>query len=234
MTASPYAQVALTRDGLPAWLVEVAEVADAASPEQLSRFVPPGDGGRDSAVLLLFAGDGGPGYPGPGSPGEVLLIQRAATLTSHPGQPAFPGGATDPGDGGPVGTAVRETVEETGLDPRGVQPFATLPQLFLPVSDFVVTPVLAWWRVPSPVRVVDPAEVSSVHRVRLDDLVDPANRVRVAHPSGYLGPAFRVDGLVVWGFTAGVLARLFALLGWERRWDESAVVPLPALPRGGG
>lgn len=230
MSAAPWPDVALSRVGLPQWLLRMAEVADATGPEQLSRFVPDGSGGRDSAVLMLFAGDGPPGHPTAGAPGEVLLIQRAATLSSHPGQPAFPGGATDPGDGGPVGTAMRETVEETGLDPAGVQPFATLPRLFLPVSDFVVTPVLGWWRTPSPVHVVDPAEVTSVHRVRLDDLLDPANRVQVAHPSGYVGPAFRVDGLLVWGFTAGLLSRLFAMLGWERRWDESVVVSLPPLP----
>lgn len=230
MSASPSPDAGVSRAGLPRWLLRVAQVVDGLAPEQLSRFVPDGNGGRDSAVLVLFGGDLAPGGAGPGAPGEVLLIQRAATLSSHPGQPAFPGGASDPGDGGPVGTALRETVEETGLDPAGVQPFAMLPQLFLPVSDFVVTPVLGWWRTPSPVRVVDPAEVSSVHRVRLDDLVDPANRVQVVHPSGYVGPAFRVDGLLVWGFTAGVLSRLFALLGWERRWDRSVVVPLPAPP----
>lgn len=230
MSASPSPDLGVSRAGLPQWLLRVAQAVDGLAPEQLSRFVPDGSGGRDSAVLVLFGGDAAPGRAGPGAPGEVLLIQRAATLSSHPGQPAFPGGATDPGDGGPVDTALRETVEETGLDPAGVQPFATLPQLFLPVSDFVVTPVLGWWRTPSPVRVVDPAEVSSVHRVRLDDLVDPANRVQVAHPSGYVGPAFRVDGLLVWGFTAGLLSQLFALLGWERPWDRSVVVPLPAPP----
>ena len=52
---------------------------------------------------------------------------------------------------------------------------------------------------------MDPAEVSSVHRIPIDDLVAPTNRCRVRHPSGYVGPGFEVDGLLVWGFTAGLL-----------------------------
>ncbi len=108
-----------------------------------------------------------------------------------------------------------------------MQPFATLPALYLPPSGFVVTPVLGWWREPSPVRAVDQAEVASVHRVPLTDLLDPAHRVQVRHPSGVVGPAFQVAGLLVWGFTAGILSRLLTLTGWERQWDRSVVVDLP-------
>jgi hypothetical protein len=68
--------------------------------------------------------------------------------------------------------------------------FGALPDLWVPVTNFVVTPVLGWWREPSPVSAQDPAEVSSVHRVLIADLVDPANRCRVRHPSGYFGPGF--------------------------------------------
>ena len=204
---------------LPDWLQPVAEVARTVAPEQLSRFLPPGEGGRESAVLVLF----GHGPDGP----DLLLIQRAATVSSHAGQPAFPGGAVDDTDVDVVAAALREAEEETGLDPSGVDVFATLPALWLPPSGFVVTPVLGWWREESPVGVVDPGEVESVVRVPLAELLDPANRVSVGHPSGFVGPAFDVRGLLVWGFTAGLLSRLFALSGWERPWDASVVRPLP-------
>jgi len=118
---------------------------------------------------------------------------------------------------------VREAEEETGLDPSGVVVFGLLPALYLPPSGFVVTPVIGWWREPSPVGVVDPGEVERVVRVPLAELLDPANRYSVQHPSGFVGPAFGVRGLVVWGFTAGLLARLFALVGWERPWDADDV-----------
>ena len=206
---------------LPAWLTPVAETARTVRPEQLSRFLPPADGGRASAVLVLF----GEGSDGP----DLLLIQRATTVSSHPGQPAFPGGAVDDTDADVVAAALREAEEETGLDPSGVDVFATLPALWLPPSGFIVTPVLGWWRAPSPVRVVDPGEVESVVRVPLAELLDPANRVSVAHASGFVGPAFEVRGLLVWGFTAGLLSRLFALCGWERPWDASVTRPHPDL-----
>ncbi len=189
------------------------------TPEQLSRFLPPADGGRESAVLVLF----GETAEGP----DVLLLQRAADMRSHPGQPAFPGGAVDPGDESPPAAALREASEETGLDPDGVEVFATLPQLWLPPSGFVVTPVLAWWRSPSPVHAAIPAEVAAVHRVPLAELTDPGNRARVQHSSGFVGPAFLVRGMVVWGFTAGLLDRILTFGGWAGPWDQSRVLPLP-------
>jgi 8-oxo-dGTP pyrophosphatase MutT (NUDIX family) len=159
---------------------------------------------------------------------DVLLIERAHDMRSHAGQPAFPGGGVDPEDDGPVAAALREAAEETGLDPAGVDVLATVPPLWLPPSGFLVTPVLAWWREPSAVGVQDPREVASVHRVTLAELLDPANRLSVRHPSGYVGPAFAVRGLLVWGFTGGLLARLFSVAGWERPWDSGRVEDLPA------
>jgi 8-oxo-dGTP pyrophosphatase MutT (NUDIX family) len=205
--------------GLPDWLRPLADKAATITTEDLSQFPPPALGGRQSAVLLLFGEtDGVP---------DILIIERSHDMRSHAGQPAFPGGAVDPTDDGPVGAALREAVEETGLDPRGVDVFGTLPPLWLPPSGFVVTPVLGWWREPSPVSAVDPAEVAAVHRVPLEHLLDPRNRIRVTHPSGYIGPAFRVHDLIVWGFTGRLLDGLFRSLGWERPWDHSRIEELP-------
>jgi 8-oxo-dGTP pyrophosphatase MutT (NUDIX family) len=214
----------LRRDGLPEWLLPVRDAAERIEPRQLSRFLPPAEGGRRSAVLVLF-GTGADGRP------DLLLIERARSLRSHAGQPSFPGGALDPEDGdprgpGPVNAALREAWEETGLDPSGVQVFGVLPDLYIPVSDFVVTPVLGWWRTPSPVGPVDPAEVAAVFRVPVDELVDPDRRARLRHPSGFRGPAFLVEGRLVWGFTAGVIDRLLHHSGLERPWDTSREIEL--------
>ncbi|MDX3237114.1 CoA pyrophosphatase [Streptomyces sp. ME03-5709C] len=215
--------VALDREGLPSWLDPVVRAVDAVQPEQLSRFLPPPHGGRPSAVLILL----GTGAEGP----ELLLMERAASLRSHAGQPSFPGGALDPEDGdpeggGPLRAALREAWEETGLDPSGVQVFGALPRLYIPVSDFVVTPVLGWWRTPSPVGAVDPAETARVFTVPVADLADPDNRAMVTHPSGLKGPAFLVRDALVWGFTAGLIDRILHHAGWERPWDRAKTVPL--------
>jgi 8-oxo-dGTP pyrophosphatase MutT (NUDIX family) len=209
--------------GLPSWLDPVAALAGAILPEQLSRFLPPDGGGRPSAVLILF----GEAEHGP----DLLLIERSAALRSHAGQPSFPGGTLDPQDGdpegdGPLRAALREAEEETGLDSAGVQVFGVLPRLYIPVTDFTVTPVLGWWREPSPVGVVDPAETARVFRVPVSDLTDPANRATLTHPSGFRGPVFLVDGALVWGFTAGLIDKIVHYAGWERPWDRDRTVPL--------
>ena len=70
---------------------------------------------------------------------------------------------------------------------------------------------------------VDPSETATVVRVPMAVLADPRNRFQVRHPSGYVGPAFAVAGLVVWGFTGGLLSALLHLGGWERPWDATRV-----------
>jgi 8-oxo-dGTP pyrophosphatase MutT (NUDIX family) len=205
------------RGGPPSWLRDLA-VAVRDSPVPVPLRPPPG-GGRPSAVLVLF----GDGPEGP----DLLLVQRGPGLRRHSGQPAFPGGAIDPSDGGPVPAALREAAEEAGVDPAGVQVLAVLPDLFIARSGFAVTPVLAWWRRPVPVAPADPPEVTAVARVPLSELADPARRLRIRHPSGMTGPAFRVRGMLVWGFTAALVDRLLTLGGWERPWDRGQVEDLP-------
>ncbi len=206
---------------LPDWLAPLVRAARTAAAGDFLRPTPaaPPGGGRRSAVLILLA-------DGPAGP-EVLLIQRAEQLRKHAGQPAFPGGAADPEDGGPEDTALREAAEEVGLDRAGVRVVALLPELYVAPSGFAVTPVLAWWHAPHPVGVVDPAEVARVERVPVAELVDPANRCRVRHPSGHVGPAFTVRGMIVWGFTGAVLDRLLELAGWAGPWDPDVVRELP-------
>lgn len=200
---------------IPQWLEPLASLVGKVKAEDLSpRFTQGNSDSRPGAVLILFGeSDQGP---------DLLLTERSHTMRSHAGQPAFPGGQIDEGET-PQVAALREAMEETGLDPTGVEVLGDLPQLWLPPSNFLVTPVMAYWHRPSPIRVMDPVEVAQVVRVPLQSLIDPANRYRLRHPSGYIGPAFNVSGLRVWGFTAGIVDRLLALSGLEEPWDRERI-----------
>ncbi|GLZ40961.1 CoA pyrophosphatase [Actinokineospora sp. NBRC 105648] len=201
---------------VPEWLRPLVAATADLDLSLWRRFAAAGPGSREAAVLILLGED-------PDHGPDLLFQLRADTGGSHSGQVAFPGGGTEPEDDGPVATAVREAVEETGVDPTGVRPVALLPRLHVPVSGFDVAPVLAHWVTPSPVRAVSATETQAVARIPLSHLADPANRFRVSHPGGYVGPAFAAPGMLIWGFTAGLLTMVLAVGGWERPWDTADV-----------
>ena len=215
MTADP--------SGLPDWLRPVEEAARTITVHDLTRFMPPEDEQpRVGAVLMLF----GEGPAGP----DLLLTERNHTMRSHPGQVSFPGGSLDPGESARE-AALREAWEETGLDPAGVDVFAELPPLWLPPSNFAVTPVLAWWRAPSEVQVVSPEEVHAVYRVPIAELRDPTHRITVKGPAGWTSPGFLIGDdkdVICWGFTAGIIARLFEHLGWIEDLPDAPEQEIPA------
>ena len=202
----------------PSWLLEAEGALRADLPGWFTQFAPPSDPPRRSAVLMLVA---------PGERGhDIVLTERSGSLRSHASQVSFPGGKLDPGET-PVDAALRETWEEVGGEPVGVDVIGSFPDLWLGPSQNAVTPVLGWWRDPGPLRVVDPGEVARVERIPVDDLVDPANRFMVKGPSGYVGPGFEVADLFVWGFTAQLLTVLLDAAGLTQPWDEGVRRRLP-------
>ncbi|MGZ5369739.1 NUDIX hydrolase [Aeromicrobium sp.] len=214
----------MTQSTLPEWLLPLADLLESLEPEHLAPSfpTPPADA-RQAAVLMLFA----EGSEGP----DLLLTLRASTLRAHAGQIAFPGGSTDPGDADATETALREAEEEVGLVPDEVQVFGQLPNLWLPPNNFAVTTVLGYWPEPRELHPIDTREVEAVFRAPIADLMKPSNRFTVVHPSGWRGPAFSVESdMPLWGFTAGVVSRLFAQVGWEREWDDSITRPMPVIP----
>ncbi len=181
---------------------------------------------RDAAVLVLFSGPPDASADGPPPDADLLVTVRASTLRHHAGQAAFPGGATDPGDAGPVSTALREAHEETGIDTTRLHPLATLERTFIAPSRFHVVPVLAYSSDPGPVAVVNKAETAVVARVPVRAFVNPENRImvyRTTFSQRFAGPAFLLNEMLVWGFTGQVISAILDVAGWAQPWNTDDV-----------
>ena len=140
---------------------------------------------------------------------RLVLTKRSSRLKHHPGQIAFPGGKVDPGDGGPVGAALREAEEEVGL-PRGtVDVFGELPR-HETVTGFTVTPVLG--RIRADFRPVPEAgEVDEVFTVPLSHVAERANyQVQSRFWRGQRRFYYTVPygPYYIWGATARILRGL--------------------------
>jgi 8-oxo-dGTP pyrophosphatase MutT (NUDIX family) len=210
------------RRRLPADVLAMVTAARVASSMASLR----GDG-RDAAVLVLFSGpETGPTDGSVPDDADLLLTVRASTLRHHAGQAAFPGGASDPTDAGPVATALREAHEETGIDPSRLYPLATLERTFIAPSRFHVVPVLAYSPDPGPVAAVNEAETAIVARVPVRAFINPANRLMVYHRTlsrRWAGPAFLLNEMLVWGFTGQVISAMLDVAGWAQPWDTTDV-----------
>jgi 8-oxo-dGTP pyrophosphatase MutT (NUDIX family) len=167
----------------------------------------------------------------------LVLVQRPDHMRTHAGQVGLPGGAVEPGDSDGAAAALREAEEEVGLDRRAVRVLGSLGRAYLWVSNFDVEPVVGIWDGQAALR-PNPAEVAGILRPTLRQLADPANHDLISLtrllppgsararqvPAGATSPVFNVDGVVVWGFTAGLLSGFLRLLG----------LAAPPLPSGWG
>ena len=143
----------------------------------------------------------------------TLLTQRSSHLAHHPKQISFPGGHTEPGDGSPEETALRETEEEVGLDRRHIEIVGRLAE-YHTRTGFAVTPIVALVEPPFDIS-PDPHEVEEVFEGPLAFLMDPANHAR--HSREIQGTiryfhAIPYDGYFIWGATAGMLMNLYEVL----------------------
>ncbi|MFY9916824.1 MAG: CoA pyrophosphatase [Mycobacterium sp.] len=230
----------LTPDAAPAWLKPLVDNAHAVKrayrrrvPAELLAIVTAANakaaltgGGRDAAVLVLFSGPQDSSSDGLPDDADLLVTVRASTLRHHAGQAAFPGGAADPGDEGPIHTALREAGEETGIDAGRLAPLATLEKMFIPPSGFHVVPVLAYSPDPGPVNVVDESETAIVARVPVRAFINPENRLMVYRKENtrrLAGPAFLLNEMLVWGFTGQVISAMLDVAGWAQPWNTGDV-----------
>jgi 8-oxo-dGTP pyrophosphatase MutT (NUDIX family) len=164
---------------------------------------------KASAVLVLI-------HPDAEGEARVVLTERATRDGHHSGEVSFPGGRAEPGDDGAAGTALREAAEEVALDATAaaVRILGQLERLWIPVSNFEVTPVVAVADRQPDLRPSE-AEVARIVHAPLDLFV-PGAPVEMVERTIRDWPlrfgVYPVDGLAVWGATARILSQLGALV----------------------
>jgi len=189
--------------GLPG---RVAQRAMAHSLAYGRHHGPVPDDARRAAVLIAL-------HRAP-SGWSVPTILRPETMKAHAGQVSLPGGLMEP-DETVAQTALREFEEELGSSSSTLRVVGQLTPVYVFVSGFEVTPLLAV----SPKPLVydpNPHEVAAVVELGLADLCDPARRGRHVierRDLRFSVPHFAIAGQCVWGATSLILAEFVALLG---------------------
>ena len=148
----------------------------------------------------------------------ILLQKRSSRVDSHKGEVSFPGGKMDPEDENLLDTALRETHEEMGINPRDVEVFGALDQTAT-TTGFCTSPFAG--TIPYPYEFSpQEEEVAEVLEVPVSSLVDAANRrdeIRIAGGDLQYAPVFAYDGHIIFGATARVLHRFIELLETSTR-----------------
>lgn len=140
---------------------------------------------------------------------RVVLTKRPETMPTHAGHISFPGGRPHPGDGGPVGTAIREAQEEVGIDPEQVTVLGFLEPIDTVEYRLMVVPVVA--RISTPLNLIrSEREVERIYQPRLADLADPEHWAYVPWQS-WKAWYYILDGATLWGATAHMVRQLVGL-----------------------
>jgi 8-oxo-dGTP pyrophosphatase MutT (NUDIX family) len=148
----------------------------------------------------------------------LAFIRRAMTLRSHRGQIAFPGGKKDPDDLFPVMTALREAQEEIGLDPQRADVLGILPPVFTVVSNYLITPVVAFLPCGLGPLHLQASEVTELILASVRGLADPT----IAHTEQWSRHDitrtvyfYQYGPHQIWGATGRILSLFLATLGLD-------------------
>lgn len=201
------------------WFVEPVRAALAAAPSVRISDAE-ADGSRPSAVMLML-------YDHAGEPG-LVFTKRSQTVRHHKGEISFPGGGMDPGDATLADTAIRETVEELGVDPEDLTIIGDMSEMLTYVTGFLVKPYVA--HVPAREAYAhSEAEISEVLRVPLRVLTDVGREAEwEARGYRFTTNVFEVDGNVIWGATGKILRDFLDLvapaldLSWAGRKPQGS------------
>ncbi|MCK5103499.1 MAG: CoA pyrophosphatase [Cyclobacteriaceae bacterium] len=162
-----------------------------------------------SAVLILF-------YREQNGTIKFPWIQRPTYNGAHSAQVSFPGGKAEKSDRNLVHTALREAEEEIGIDSASVEVIGNLSDLFIWVSNYMVTPVIAFTH-QKPKFIKDDLEVDEIIETNLYDILNPEKRkegtILARGKYKIQTPYFDIDNRIVWGATAMMLSELSMVIG---------------------
>ncbi len=170
------------------------------------KFIVPEDALK-AAVLILF-------YPVDGKP-SLVFIRRTEYEGVHSGQVSFPGGKTEESDQNLIETALRECYEEIGVIPSGITILGRLSDLYIPPSNFLVSPIIGFTRSRPSFR-IDPAEVDHILEIPLIKLLDKEaiqnKDISIHGGTTWNVSCYYIDGNIIWGATAMILSEMLELI----------------------
>lgn len=182
------------------------KMASLARIQGLMNLIQPENAVQSSVLILLYPLDMEIG---------LVLMRRPDYNGIHSGQISFPGGKYEDDDKSLIYTALREAKEEIGIDPVLVQILGQLTELYIPPSNFIVTPVVGYMPF-RPKFKADPKEVAAVIEIRISDLLNKSNiqkkKMKLRHGFSLKVPSFFIDGNIIWGATAMILSEFCIII----------------------
>lgn len=176
---------------------------------ELMNFTVRGDA-QPSGVLILF-------YPYMEKIYTVFIL-RPTYEGVHSGQVSLPGGKKEPGDNDITETALREASEEIGVDSKDVRIIGKLTDLYIPPSNFLVTPVVGY-SLSRPSFRIDPFEVEKIIEADISLLLfEPIieqMKITVRDGMEIEAPAYIMNGNIIWGATAMIISELREIVNGE-------------------
>lgn len=158
---------------------------------------------RKSGVLILL-------YEKEMEP-HIVLIERPIYKGTHSGQIALPGGKVEESDKDIVHTALREANEEVGVTMADVEVVGSLSDVYIPVSNFLVSPVIGFVNY-APNFIAQEREVAAIIELQLQKLISTqhlaTDNIKLSNGLTLKVPVFQFNQKTIWGATALMLNEL--------------------------
>ncbi len=150
---------------------------------------------------------------------HFCLIKRSMKLKYHPGQISFPGGKIEKGESDYTVTALREANEEIGLNPKDVEIIGYMSNVYIPVSNFMIHPVLAYSEY-KPILKANESEVDEIISLPIYEFFNPVNITEEILKTGnstIKTPCYKINSHIIWGATAMLISEFCELIINHRR-----------------